>query len=141
MEAADLKDIIEKHEEWVKSDYESGRRAVLYGMDLRGVDFSCRDMREADLSFCNLSNALFYNSNLRGADLRKSDLSDAIMCGADIAGADIFEAKMPFFKETFMHIDENQATKMLENLLENIKYSRNISQIFKDSCSALPPTK
>src|SRR5215208_4598503 len=55
------------------------------------------DLREADLSGANLSNAFLDDANLSGADLRDAHLSGASLFhanlfSADLSGASLFEA-------------------------------------------------
>ena len=71
MEAAKLKEILDKHLHWIREDAEGWE-----------------DMR-ANLSGANLSGANLSGANLSGANLYVADLSGADLSGADLYGANI----------------------------------------------------
>lgn len=66
-----LKEILDKHLKWLRSE-EGGERANLSYADLRYADLSSADLRYADLSYADLRSA-----DLRSADLSSADLSYA----------------------------------------------------------------
>lgn len=78
MDKDKLKDILEKHEKWLRST--GGERAVLCMDDLSG----------ADLRGVNLSGANLYASNLSGANLWGAILEGAEMFGANLSGANLY---------------------------------------------------
>ena len=86
MDAKELKEIVERHDHWLREDCDGweGMRANLYGANLYGADLSRADLSRADLSRADLSEA-----NLSGADLRWADLSRANLYGANLYGADL----------------------------------------------------
>ncbi len=58
-QAIDLENILARHDKWLRVE-PGGSRARFEGMDLRGFDFSGRDLSQAvmlscDLSGCNMS--------------------------------------------------------------------------------------
>lgn len=115
----ELKELLQEHEEWVKSRGGAGiqadlsgailREAILYGADLREAI-----LREADLSGAKLHGADLSEAQVRGVDPRGADLSGAILRradlsetklrganlyradlgGADLSGADLFKARL-----------------------------------------------
>lgn len=78
----ELKEILNKHLAWVRSEGNKGARAYLKGAILKDANLSDADLRGADLSDANLSGA-----NLKGVDLRYADLRDAILRGANLKDA------------------------------------------------------
>ena len=61
----------------------------LRGADLSDANLSDANLRGADLSGTGLSDANLSGANLRGADLSDADLRDANLRGADLSGADL----------------------------------------------------
>ena len=93
-----IKEVLNNHLKWLKND-PAGRRAILYGADLRGADLRDANLRGADLRDANLygadlRDANLYGADLRGADLRDADLRDANLRGADLRGADLRDANL-----------------------------------------------
>ena len=78
-----IKEVLNNHLKWLKND-PAGRRANLYGADLRGAD-----LRDANLYGADLRDAI-----LRGAILRGADLRDAILRGADLRDANLYGADL-----------------------------------------------
>lgn len=81
----ELRDILEAHKKWLKKE-EGGKRADLSGVDLRGEDFRCLDLR-----YVNFSNANLTNADLRYADLRycrfvNTDLTNCLLDYAELDG-------------------------------------------------------
>ena len=81
----ELKDILSKHDEWLKDD-SKGERA----------DLSYADLSSADLSSANLSSANLSSANLRYADLSYADLSSANLRYADLSYADLSSADLRY---------------------------------------------
>jgi uncharacterized protein YjbI with pentapeptide repeats len=89
---------LERHEKWRK-DQSAGQRAEFTQADLRGFDFSGRDLtgawftacdlRGANLRGCNLSFTAFTCCDLRAADLRSAQAARVIFHGADFRDADL----------------------------------------------------
>ena len=83
-----IKEVLNNHLKWLKND-PAGRRANLYGADLRGAD-----LRDANLYGADLRDAILRGAILRGADLRDAILRGADLRGADLRGADLRDANL-----------------------------------------------
>jgi uncharacterized protein YjbI with pentapeptide repeats len=68
--------------------------AVAGGANLRGADLSDADLSDANLRGADLSDADLSDANLRGADLRGANLRDADLSGADLRGANLSDANL-----------------------------------------------
>ena len=88
MDAAKLKDILDKHLKWMR-DEDGGERANLSGAYLSGADLS-----GANLSGANLSGAYLSGADLSGANLSEANLSGAYLSGANLSGANLSEANL-----------------------------------------------
>jgi uncharacterized protein YjbI with pentapeptide repeats len=73
--AADLKEILRQHSDWLHSDEEKGKRADLAGANLQGADFKSADLSKALLSSADLTDATLASAQMVGADLRNAVLS------------------------------------------------------------------
>jgi hypothetical protein len=71
------------HRAWLDGDDEGARA------DLRWADLSNADLSNADLRWADLSNADLSNADLRWADLSNADLSNADLRWADLSNADL----------------------------------------------------
>jgi len=78
MDAAKLKDILDKHLKWMKEE-DGGEIA-----NLSYANLCSADLRYADLRYANLCSA-----DLRSADLSYADLRYANLCSADLRSAKI----------------------------------------------------
>ncbi len=102
MTPTELAAIIDDHRLWLAG--EGGKRANLYGADLRGAILYGADLRYAnlygadlygaDLRYANLYGADLRYANLYGADLRYANLYGANLVGADLSGADLRYANL-----------------------------------------------
>lgn len=91
------------HQIWLASDGRDGKRAELYGADLRGCRLAGADLRQATLRRCNLRGTSLENANLERADLsgaemtnvtfNNANMKDARLFNADLEGADLSRAK------------------------------------------------
>ena len=88
MDAAKLKDILDKHLKWMR-DEDGGERANLFGADLSGADLFRANLFRANLSWANLSGADLSRANLFGANLSWANLSGANLSWADLSGANL----------------------------------------------------
>ena len=94
-----LKEILARHQLWLDSDGEEGRRATLYRANLREanlreVNLTAAMLDEAnltgaDLRGANLYGAYLFDANLYGANLRGANLRDADLRGADLRGTQL----------------------------------------------------
>jgi len=89
----ELKDILSKHDEWLK-DNNKGQRANLRSADLRYANLSSANLSYANLSSANLSSADLRYANLRSADLRYANLSSADLRYANLRYANLSSANL-----------------------------------------------
>lgn len=110
IDAESLEKILRDHDEWLRTEAESGKRADLSIKELKGIDLSHANLagayarnanleranlEGADLSRANLREANLRAANLRGARLRLTNLLDADLCDADLTDAQgMTEARM-----------------------------------------------
>ena len=95
MKQEELNIILEKHKKWINNE-EGGERADLRGANLSGANLSDADLRCANLSGANLSDADLRCANLSGADLSGADLSGADLRYADLSGANLSGANLRY---------------------------------------------
>lgn len=110
MTQEELREIIEKHRKWLKSE-KGGEQANLCGADLCGAYFVGADLgwaslcganlNKADLCGVNLRGAHLYNTNFYGSDLFGTDLSGADLYAADFRGANIDYSCWPLWCGSF----------------------------------------
>ena len=84
----ELKEILKKHEMWLK-DEEGGERANLSYVDLKCVDLSYTNLRAANLMGINLSDSNLHNADLTCANLRVANLTDADLTNVDLTCANL----------------------------------------------------
>ena len=104
-----LKEILERHEQWVESCGINGECADLRYADLRyadlrktdliravliGANLKYADLSRTDLTDANLSDAVLRNADLRNADLSRADLRYADLRYADLSRADLSSANL-----------------------------------------------
>lgn len=104
-----LKIALDRHEAWVASGWEMGKRADLHQLylrranlssalladaDLHGADLIRADLHEADLEGADLHKAKLRRANLHRAELRWADLRQADLSRADLEGADLKDADL-----------------------------------------------
>ena len=104
MNAYELKEILDKHEQWLKAGYGYGKRAELQGAYLRGANLRRANLRgaylrganlqEADLRLANLQNTILLDANLSYADLRGAKLRGANLSNADVRRANLRRADL-----------------------------------------------
>jgi hypothetical protein len=103
MTKEELAAVLTLHSLWRQGD-DKGKRADLYGADLRSANLYGADLRSANLYGADLRSANLRGANLCGADLRSAnlygadlygaDLRGANLCGADLYGADLRSADL-----------------------------------------------
>jgi uncharacterized protein YjbI with pentapeptide repeats len=89
-----LSAVLEKHQAWVGSGWEIGKRADLHGADLHGQDLHGVILSDADLHRADLHRAALRGADLDGADLHRADLHRADLRAADLQSADLHEADL-----------------------------------------------
>jgi uncharacterized protein YjbI with pentapeptide repeats len=100
----ELKQILNEHKKWVKSDGKEGKQADLQSANLQyynlnGAILQKANLKEANLQKANLSSANLQKAILRGAKLQKANLSGAnlqktFLYKADLEKAILNEASM-----------------------------------------------
>jgi len=80
MTSEEIKEIIEKHQHWLREDCEgwNNMRANLSGADLSDADLSGADLSDAYLSGADLSGAYLSGANLSGANLYRAENLDFV---------------------------------------------------------------
>lgn len=104
-----LRIALDRHEAWVASGWEMGKRADLHQLrlrranlsaalladaDLHGADLIRADLHDADLEGADLHKAKLRRANLHRAELRWADLRQADLSRADLEGADLKDADL-----------------------------------------------
>ncbi len=86
---AEVAFVLAAHQLWLETDGREGKRAELYGADVRECLDEGADLRDATLRRCNLSGL-----SLKGANLERADLSGADLRGVNFTGANMKEARL-----------------------------------------------
>ena len=97
MTAEELRDVLDKHTKWTRSE-DGGERADLRGANLRWADLHGADLSGADLRGANLCGTSLRGANLSGADLSESNLSGADLSESNLSGADLYRANLRWAK-------------------------------------------
>lgn len=89
-----LRAALDRHEAWVASGWEVGKRADLHQVYMRGIDLNCALLSDADLHGADLDRADLHDADLEGADLRKTRLRRANLHRAALRWADLRQADL-----------------------------------------------
>ena len=94
----ELKQILEQHELWLKSNRKQGERANLEGanldrINLKGANLKKANLERVSLKWADLENANLEGANLKGASLEWANFQWANLAGANLAGANSTMAK------------------------------------------------
>jgi len=128
----ELKEIIENHNMWLKSEGAEGQRADfsnanlshrdlsganLAGVKFTGADATCANISECDLRYIDFSNSDlnytdFTNSNLTGANFTNSNLNNAHLTGANLEGADLEGADLRHAEFNFSDLSSANLTRV-----------------------------
>lgn len=133
----DLKEVLEKHKKWLNNE-PGGKRANLYGANLRGADLLGAELRNANLLGADLRGADLRNANLLGANLqdaylRNANLQDADLRGADLRGANLDYSCVPLWCGSLLaNMDDRQVKQLLYHTLSIVKHSNNVSALLKE---------
>ena len=84
-----LADILKAHKEWLETDHEYGKQAVLTRADLSWADLSGVNLQVAVLEKTLLWGAKLEKADLESADLQGADLREANLKGANLSGANL----------------------------------------------------
>jgi uncharacterized protein YjbI with pentapeptide repeats len=87
MEQSELKETLEQHKLWIKTNGAKGQRANLCGANLTGAKLQGAKLTGADFRYVDLRGADLTGANLHGVDLRGADLTGADLTGAYLEGA------------------------------------------------------
>ena len=92
--ARHLRRALEEHDEWVRTDGEKGRRAMLKNEDLNFVDLSGQNLggivlTGSKLRGSDLSGCVFALADLSGCDLTNANLANTTMLGVVLTGANL----------------------------------------------------
>lgn len=96
----DLAKIISDHKNWLEKNWKDGKRAILSGANLQGVNLIEVNLQQADLSRANLQENEMINANLQGAEMIGTNLQYAILKGAKLQGATLNQANLQNVKKT-----------------------------------------
>jgi hypothetical protein len=93
-----LDKVIDAHEAWLRME-KKGKRAMLCGKNMSGLDFSGRELRHACMShsvlmYANLRNTDFSDATLHGAIMLGADAEDAVFWNAHLTGATLIDANL-----------------------------------------------
>ena len=117
----ELKDILDKHGKWLRSE-KDGERANLRSADLRHANLRHADLRSADLRHADLRSADLRHANLRHADLRHADLRHADLSHADLRHADLSHADLRHADLSHANLSYAIGFKFLPLQIINTKY-------------------
>ena len=116
----ELKDILDKHCKWLRSE-DGGERANLHYANLSSADLSYANLSYANLSYANLRYANLHYADLRYADLRSADLSSADLRYANLSSANLSSADGKEYKALQVINTKYSITIMLDHVLWGCK--------------------
>ncbi len=92
--APEVRERVEKHQQWITSNGEAGERGSFDGMDLSYHDLSGRDlsgiqMRDGKLRGASLKGCMLVLADLGGTDIFDADLADAVLIGTNLSGTNL----------------------------------------------------
>ena len=104
----EVNQMIERHGHFLRGDCESWEemRADFSGMDLRGIDFGCRDLSGAIFTGANLRGTNFMYTSAAGAIFRGADFSMAQCYGIDLQKADLDYVRMEYANFEGAHLTD-----------------------------------
>jgi uncharacterized protein YjbI with pentapeptide repeats len=89
-----IKEILEKHLEWINGQPGGNRAVFEWGADLSDADLSDANLSYANLLRANLSDANLSDANLSDANLLRANLSDANLSDANLLRANLLRANL-----------------------------------------------
>ena len=119
MDTSKLKDILDQHRLWLKSNGMQGERANLRGAYLKDANLTGADLRGANLTTANLTGANLTTANLTGAHLTTANLMGANLTGADLTGANLCGAK---FSDADLSGADLSSAKLSDAILPDISW-------------------
>ncbi len=94
LSSGELEAALEKHQMWVGSGWEMGKRADFHRTDLHRAKLQGALLPDADLHSADLCRATLSEADLEGADLHRARLQRAKLDGAELRWADLHEADL-----------------------------------------------
>ena len=94
MTPEELRQVLEAHQKWLRSDRSEGVRADLRKAELEGVDLEGVDLRGAGLRKANLKDARLFGANFERANLQKANLQNAVLTDTRLGGAELIKADL-----------------------------------------------
>jgi uncharacterized protein YjbI with pentapeptide repeats len=126
-----IKEKLDKHYFWIKSDGKTGKVAAFTAMDLRGHDFNDKDLRYVRFDSCDLRGVVFDNSMLSKVDFFDANLTKASLRNCDLVGTS-------FYKATLVYADLTGSNLFKANLRNaDIRYAHIDFTSFPLSCGSL----
>ena len=95
---AELKAIVQAHEEWVESEGKTGWQGRLSRANLQRARLDQANLQGVYLMGANLKGAELHSANLQGVNLEHSNLRGADLCTANLKGADLQGANLRLAK-------------------------------------------
>ena len=140
-----LEDILESHFTWTFINKQGGKKLVLDGATLNGVDLSSKKLIEASLLHANFTQAKCINTDFSKADLSESDFSGADLTRADFSKATLWNVnfrganctRTVFFKSDLYESDFSNAT-MMQTIMNEAKLTGVSFFNAKFECRYLP---
>ena len=140
MTQAELNEILEKHEKWLKGE-EYGERANLEGANLEGALLKDALLNGALLKDALLKDAILVGASLDGASLERASLDGASLEGASLDGANLDFSCLPLWCGSLkVHFDDKQIIQLVYHVVSAGLYSKNTSDEIKDVLETLIPS-
>ena len=89
-----LKEVLNKHRQWLTSKGKEGGKANLVDVNLQQVNLSKANFQEADLTGANLQEATLTGANFKEAQLVFANLKGAVMPQTNLQKANLIEANL-----------------------------------------------
>ena len=137
----ELKEILEKHEKWLRGE-EGGSRADLSYANLTNVNLTNANLYRANLynaslyrtnlTNVNLTNANLYNANLYNANLSNANLEDANLSYASLSNANLEDANLSYanlYNANLSNANLEDANLSYAKLYNTNLYNTNLSNV------------
>ena len=123
-DSAQLSEIIEAHENWLKSDQTTSGRAVLCNAYIGDMSLERVNLQEADLRGVTFHETILLYAKFSNADLRGADFSGALLRGVNFKEADLRGAEFEQGRESGVRVYTNvRDTRFQEAKLQGAKFS------------------
>ncbi len=94
MSPEELRQVLDAHHKWLRSNRSEGGQADLRKAELQGADLEGADLKDASLRKANLKDARLFGADLEGANLQKADLRNAVLTDARLVAANLKKADL-----------------------------------------------